>query len=273
MEFPHWHEAEVGAPARRAKPRLSPEGKPPFPALRWPNQEEAEFYGYPTLKDWYVDYRQGDLKQDATRAQINGFETEFRERANQAAHRDERDAGEKEAVQPVGEPDGARPAEGIGPSLGQPVGLADVEPLAWKRVENHTSMRGAVEKAIKAKWAEATSGPPCHLKELLEGTDQGFRQRLLKAQGECKELKPLIEASRKLLGATRKESVKEAEATAKDYRLNPEDAVLERAVLITRVRVWVPVMPTTVVPAECFGKAESDLAWRRYAFELSLIHI
>ena len=68
-------------------------------------------------------------------------------------------------------------------------------------------------------------------------------------------------------GGTQKESVKEAEATAKDYRLNPEDAVLERAVLITRVRVWVPVMPTTVVPAECLGEAESDLTWRRYAFE------
>ena len=110
-DFPHWHEAEVGAPARRAKPRLSPEGKPPFPALRWPNQEEAEFYGYPTLKDWYVDHRQGDLKQDATRAQINGFETESRERANQAAHRNERDAGEEEVVQPVGESDEAKPAE------------------------------------------------------------------------------------------------------------------------------------------------------------------
>ena len=74
-----------------------------------------------------------------------------------------------------------------------------------------------MEKAIKTKWREATCGPPCHPKELLEGTDQGFRQRLLKAQGECRELKPLIEASRILLGATQKESVKEAEATAKDY--------------------------------------------------------
>ena len=54
---------------------------------------------------------------------------------------------------------------------------------------------------------------------------------------------------------------------ARDYRLNPEDAVLERAVPITRVTVWVPVMPTTVVPAECFGEAGVELTWRRYAFE------
>ena len=79
-DFPHWHDEVVGAPARRVKPRLSPEGKP--------TQEEAAFHGYPTLKDWYVDYRQGDHKQAATRAQINKYEIEFRERENQETPRE-----------------------------------------------------------------------------------------------------------------------------------------------------------------------------------------
>ena len=70
-----------------------------------------------------------------------------------------------------------------------------------------------------------------------------------------------------ILQATKREPVRDAEVIARDYRLNPQDAVLERAVLITRVIVWVPVMPTTVLPTECFGEAGVDVTWRRYAFE------
>ena len=77
----------------------------------------------------------------------------------------------------------------------------------------------------------------------------------------------MLEARDKLLGATQAESVSAAEELPKDYRLNPEGGVLERAVFITEARIWVPVMPTTVVPAECFGEPQGNLTWRRYAFE------
>ena len=38
----------------------SPEmGKMPFPATRWPSQEEAQLYGYRSLEEWYVGSRAG----------------------------------------------------------------------------------------------------------------------------------------------------------------------------------------------------------------------
>ena len=77
-DLPYWHEAEVGAPAKRCKPQRLPESRPPFPTLRWPTLEEARFHGYSTLKEWYVDYRQGDRKQMASEAQLNQYEIEFR---------------------------------------------------------------------------------------------------------------------------------------------------------------------------------------------------
>ena len=75
-ERPFWHEAEVGASAgRRHKPsstnrsewksaRASPRPEmrgPSFPELRWPALEEAQLYGYATLKDWNVDDRRREL--------------------------------------------------------------------------------------------------------------------------------------------------------------------------------------------------------------------
>ena len=66
----------------------------------------------------------------------------------------------------------------------------------------------ALADALKQKWSESTTGPPEVLREALEGGDEEFRTRLLGAQGMCPELKPLIEAARKLLGATLAESTK-----------------------------------------------------------------
>jgi hypothetical protein len=74
------------------------------------------------------------------------------------------------------------------------------------------------------------------LKEALEGSDEQFRQKLLLAQGQCRELKPLLEAASKLLSASYNESVKVAEELTKDYKLSPVDGVLERAVFLQRKR-------------------------------------
>ena len=135
-------------------------------------------------------------------------------------------------------------------------------------MENHSTVKKALSDALKMKWSEATTGPPQVLQGALEGGDEQFRQRLLLAQAQCQELKPVIEATRKLLGAAQGDSTRAAEESAKDYRLSPEDGVLERAVLfIKSAKLWIPVMPTTIVPAELFGEAREDLTWRRYAYE------
>jgi hypothetical protein len=72
---------------------------------------------------------------------------------------------------------------------------------------------------------------------MLEGSDEQFREKLRLAQGQCKELRPLLEARSKLLGATHKESVRAAEELAKDYSFNPEYGTLERTVFIIRARI------------------------------------
>ena len=107
-----------------------------------------------------------------------------------------------EAVRSITTQHGSLGTAETGPSLASPFPFADAEPLAWKRVENHASVKKALGDVLKTKWSEATTGPPRVLKETLEGGDEEFRQRLLLAQGQCQELKPLIEAARKLLGAT-----------------------------------------------------------------------
>ena len=64
--------------------------------------------------------------------------------------------------------------------------------------------------------------------------------------------------------AARKESVAQAEVVAKDYRLNPVDGVLERSVFVQGAKLWVAVMPTTVIPAELFNRKCQDVTWRRH---------
>ena len=61
----------------------------------------------------------------------------------------------------------------------------------------------------------------------------------------------------------------EAEALTKDYRLNPEDGVLERAVDVSKARIWVPVMPALAIPSGFFAKPRDEITWRRYAFEMA----
>ena len=129
------------------------------------------------------------------------------------------------------------------PPLAAPYPFADTGPLAWRRVERCAVLRQALGDTLKTKWKEATTGPQHALNDMLEGGDGQFRR--------CKELKPFIEAASKLLGATCKDSTVDAESICKDYRRSPADGVLERAVLITRARIWVPVMPTTAIPAGC----------------------
>ena len=126
-----------------------------------------------------------------------------------------------------------------GPSLARPYAFADVEPLNSKRMEEHFERKRVLAETLRLKWAEATSGPPRALPEVLDGGDEQFRPRLLLAQGKCAECLPLVEAQKHLLSATYKESTKEAEAISKDYRLNPVDGILERSVLVTRVEIWV----------------------------------
>ena len=104
---------------------------------------------------------------------------------------------------------------------------------------------------------------------MLDAGDGEFRRVLLVEQGKCAELAPLLEAAYKLLGATNRESTVEAEALTKDYRLNNEDGVLERAVDVAKARIWVPVMPALPIPAEFFAKPRDEATWRRYAFEMA----
>ena len=92
------------------------------------------------------------------------------------------------------------------PSLAEPCWFSDVGPLAWKRVENCATLRQNLSDALKTKWKDATTGPQHALNEMVEGGDGQFRRRLFTAQGQCKELKPFIEAAGKLLGATCKDS-------------------------------------------------------------------
>ena len=109
---------------------------------------------------------------------------------------------------------------------------------------------GRIEQYLEGKVDGGYYCPPRALKEVLEGSDEQFRQRLLVAQGQCKELEPLLEATNKLLSATYNESVKAAEELSKDYRLNPLDGILERAVLITKAQIWACLLYTSPSPRD-----------------------
>eukprot|EP00973_Karenia_brevis_P011847 1607690-Karenia_brevis.AAC.1 len=87
---------------------------------------------------------------------------------------------------------------------------------------------------------------------MLEGSDEQFRSKLAQAQSLCPEVRRLVAAQNQLLNATQGESIKDAEAVAKNYRLNPVDGVLENSVLVTKAAIWVPVMPSTPVPGDYF---------------------
>ena len=158
--------------------------------------------------------------------------------------------------------------------MASPCGFADVEPLAWKRVQDHSSIKDTLAKTLKVKWAEATEGPTHGQDESVVSMapgDESFRKKLLQAQELCEECRPLILARKQLLTATQKDSTKEAETLSRSYRLNPMDGVLERSVSITKAILWVPVMPSIVIPAGYFDghQQEDALTWRRYGFNLA----
>eukprot|EP00973_Karenia_brevis_P065005 9026637-Karenia_brevis.AAC.1 len=84
---------------------------------------------------------------------------------------------------------------------------------------------------------------------MLEGSDEQFRSKLAQAQNLCcPEVRRLVTAQNQLLNAVQGESTKDAEAVAKNCRLNPVDGVLEKSVLVTRAAIWVPVMPSILSP-------------------------
>ena len=120
---------------------------------------------------------------------------------------------------------------------------------------------------MRKKWMESTSGPPKALTQVMEAEDPQFRDQLKQAQLDCGECKPLIDAQRTLLGATAKQSTTEEEKVSKDYRFHPVDGLLERRVYLVQTEIWVPVMPTTVMPPSCFQCPREGLTWRRFAFE------
>ena len=98
---------------------------------------------------------------------------------------------------------------------------------------------------------------------ILTDHEEGFRQKLLKCQSECEELKPLIESSKRLLSAGSKQSIVEDQKISQGYRLHPVDGLLEREVQIQRSIIWVPVLPNVALPCDI----EKDKSWRRWAFE------
>ena len=133
------------------------------------------------------------------------------------------------------------------------------------RVLEHGSIREVLEDTCKQKWHEDTTAPSEELREVLQGTDEQFRERLRSAQKKCQDLKPILQAVEVLLTAAQKDSITAAEKKARDYRLNPVDRVLERKVY--KPDIWVPVMPTTIIPQDMFAKGVDNITWRRFAFD------
>ena len=211
-----------------------------------------------------MDSRKSPLLETGS-SDILSFKAEFQALKNLKQGQDDAGGEEVHSITAVPEPRCSSGTAVTGCSLAAPYALADVEPLAWKRAANHSSVRKALSEALNVKWAESMDETPRALPEMLDAGDNQLRGKLLVVQGQCLELKPLLEAANRLLTATYKDSVKEAAELAKDYRLNPEDGDLERAVSVTRVIIWVPVMPATALPSK--QSEAGAVTWRRYAFE------
>jgi len=127
-----------------------------------------------------------------------------------------------------------------------------------RRMQGYSELKQVLAETLCGRWKEATTRPPQELRHLLEGGNDQYRQNLVKAQGLCKELKPYIGALTKVLAATQKQPVADAQTTAKDYRLNPVDGLMERPVYVQGAHLWVSVMPTTVIPPEFFTISQLD---------------
>ena len=150
-------------------------------------------------------------------------------------------------------------AQGTGRPLLQPCSFAD-GPKTWRRLQDSHIIREVLARSLQGKWKESTSGPPHPLPDVLSGGDDSLRENLRLEQGRCPELKLRIAAFAKLAVAGSKDKVVEEVQQTEDYRLHPVDGVLERQVIVGRVHMYVPVMPTTVVPPEFFGVATEGLS-------------
>ena len=132
--------------------------------------------------------------------------------------------------------------------------FADETPLAWKRgFERVHSIKEVLRGTLDAKWQESTTGPDSPMPGILSDDQVGLRQKLLQCQGECKELKPLIESSKRLLTAGPKQSIVEDQKISQGYRLHPVDGLLEREVQVQKATIWVPVLPNVALTAVSSG--------------------
>ena len=132
--------------------------------------------------------------------------------------------------------------------------FADETPLAWKRgFERVHSIKEILRGTLDAKWQESTTGPDSPMPGILSDDQVGLRQKLLQCQGECKELKPLIESSKRLLTAGPKQSIVEDQKISQGYRLHPVDGLLEREVQVQKATIWVPVLPNVALTAVSSG--------------------
>jgi hypothetical protein len=124
-----------------------------------------------------------------------------------------------------------------------------------------------LQGAMKEKWNEATMASEAELPTKfwqLSGEQVSLRASIRECQARCQETKELMSAQRKVLGATAKDPTKGLEEAAKDYRLSPDDQVLERKVSVGRADLWVPVLPDIAIP-----DGLEVVSWRRWAFDWS----
>ena len=220
-------------------------------------------HGYDSVKDWYFHARQQGGKLDAGtleveyRQQLQAWET--------AAETAEK--AEEERVDVVESPSSPSSSRVLAPALL----FGDVTPLAWRRVDRHCELREVLRSTLLTKWAESTSGPEAAMPHLLGTGDAEIRKSLKAAQQKCPETRALAEEQARWLTATKKDGTKGLEKACEDYRLHPQDGIVERQVALHKTSIWVPELPAGLLPVE-FQTEHSDtkmLTWRRWAFELA----
>ena len=164
--LPAWHEAELGTRVR-SRVKLRPEIEAvEFPEGRWPTAEEASYYGFDSVKDWYIKSRTAG--NPATGTQVD-LEKEFEDLRRQELRKQDQERADHITVlvghlhelqeAPVEKETRAEDRRGVDPTVGVALttGLADVEPLAWKRVRDQGPMKRALADTLRSKWAEAAT--------------------------------------------------------------------------------------------------------------------
>ena len=92
-------------------------------------------------------------------------------------------------------------------------------------------------------------------------------EKLKNEQGRCPEIRLKLKDFSKIDTAKSKDKISSEVEAIKDYRVHPMEGILERKVIVSKVEMFVPVMPTTTIPPEFFGVKSEKLTWRRFAFE------